>query len=331
MAELQPLDPEQAIEMYLTERRAELSSETHDTHRYSLRRFREWCEREDFENMNNISGRDLHGFRQDRAEDLAQSSLQTQISAVRTFIDFCESIDAVEPSLSEKVLVPPRPGNSRDEKLDPEQADALLAYLEKYHYASRNHALFLTLWHTGMRMGAFQSLDLKDFDRKQQCLELVHRPDEDTTLKNAEDGERLVALAEEVTQVISDYIDQKRKDRVDNYGREPLFTTKKGRISKNTIQQIAYKLTRPCFYSNKCPHGYDPDECEWTSYHSASGCPSSLSPHPVRRGSITWQLTSGPTRAVSDRCDVSSRVLEEHYDRRTKQEKMQQRREVLNI
>lgn len=287
MTQLQPLDPAQAIEMYLTERRAELSDDTLYNHEMSLKRFREWCDREGFDNMNNISGRDLHEFRQDRADDLAQSSLQTQISTVRTFIRFCESIDAVEPNLSEKVLVPPRPGNSRDEKLDPDRTDAILSYLEKYEYASRNHALFLTLWHTGMRMGAAQSLDLEDFDREQRSLALVHRPEEGTSLKNAEDGERLVALSEDVAQVIAEYINHKRKDRVDDYGREPLFTTKKGRLSKTTIQTVTYKLTRPCMYSGDCPHDYDPDECEWTGYHTASGCPSSVSPHPIRRGSIT--------------------------------------------
>lgn len=331
MTQLQPLEPEQAVEMYLTERRAELSPATHDNHRYCLRRFVEWCDREGFENMNNISGRDLHGFRQDRADDLAQSSLQTQISTVRTFIDFCGSIDAVETRLSEKVLVPPRPSNSRDEKLTAERADAIFRYLDKYHYASRNHALFLTLWHTGMRMGALQSLDVGDFSRQRQCLEVVHRPEKGTTLKNAEEGERVIALADDVAEVIGDYIDHKRKQREDDSGRKALFTTKKGRISKNTIQQVTYKLTRPCVYSNSCPHDKDIDECDWTGYHGASRCPSSLSPHPIRRGSITWQLTSGPTRAVADRCDVSDRVLEEHYDRRTEQEKMKQRREVLDI
>jgi len=331
MTQLQPLEPDEAIQMYLTERQTELSPETHDNHRYYLRRFKEWCDREDYDNMNDISGRDLHGFRQDRADELVQSSLQTQMSAVRTFIDFCESIDAVEPGLSEKVLVPPRPGNSRDEKLEPEEADAILSYLDKYHYASRNHALFLTLWHTGMRMGALQSLDLEDFDRDRQALALVHRPDEGTTLKNAEDGERIVALSDDVTEVLTDYVDEKRVDRVDDYGRKPLFPSKKGRLSKSAIQQITYKLTRPCTYSGECPHDKQPDDCEWTGYHSASGCPSSLSPHPVRRGAITYLLTSGPTRAVGDRCDVSNRVLEEHYDRRNEQEKMQQRREVLDI
>lgn len=331
MTELQPLEPEQAIEMYLTERRTELSPETLDNHRMYLRRFREWCDREGFDNLNNVSGRDLHSFRQHRADKLAQSSLQTQMSALRTFIRFCESIDAVEPGLAEKVLIPPRPGNSRDQKLGPDRAKAILSHLEKYYYASRNHALFLTLWHTGMRMGAAQSLDVQDFDHDRQSLELVHRPDEGTTLKNGTDGERIVALSEDVAGVIGDYVDHKRKDRTDDYGREPLFTTKKGRISKTAIQQVTYKLTRPCTYSGQCPHDYDPDKCEWTGYHSASGCPSSVSPHPIRRGSITFQLTSGPTRAVGDRCDVSNRVLEEHYDRRTEQEKMQQRREILDL
>jgi len=36
-----------------------------------LWRLRKWRERENSENMNNISGRDLHDFRQSRADDLA--------------------------------------------------------------------------------------------------------------------------------------------------------------------------------------------------------------------------------------------------------------------
>lgn len=95
-------------------------------------------------------------------------------------------------------------------------------------------------------MGAAQPLDVQDFDRERQSLELVHRPDEGTTLKNGTDGERTIALSEDVAGIVADYADHKRKDRIDNYGRKPLFTTKKGRISKTAIQQVTYKLTRPC-------------------------------------------------------------------------------------
>lgn len=37
-----------------------------------------------------------------------------------------------------------------------------------------------------------------------------------------------------------------------------------------------------------------------------------------------------PENATSDRANVSKIVLEQHYDRRTKREKMEQRREYLD-
>jgi hypothetical protein len=64
---------------------------------------------------------------------------------------------------------------------------------------------------------------------------------------------------------------------------------------------------------------------------SAYDSPSSVSPHAVRRGSITHSLNSEmPETATSDRANVLQSVLEQHYDRRTKREKMEQRREYLH-
>lgn len=60
-------------------------------------------------------------------------------------------------------------------------------------------------------------------------------------------------------------------------------------------------------------------------YAQASKCPSSVSSHPFRRGSITHYLNNEiPEIAVGDRANVSQEVLELHYDQRTKREKMEQ-------
>lgn len=65
--------------------------------------------------------------------------------------------------------------------------------------------------------------------------------------------------------------------------------------------------------------------CKW------SACPSSLSPHPFRRGSITRHLNEDvPETAVGDRANVSQDILDKHYDQRTKREKMEQRRKYLD-
>jgi integrase len=61
-----------------------------------------------------------------------------------------------------------------------------------------------------------------------------------------------------------------------------------------------------------------------------SKCPSSVTPHLIRRGYITRLLEAGVSiEVVSDRCTVSPVVIDEHYDVRSEDEKMQQRQEVL--
>jgi hypothetical protein len=64
---------------------------------------------------------------------------------------------------------------------------------------------------------------------------------------------------------------------------------------------------------------------------SDAKCPEGVNPHAIRRGSITHFLTCDvPVEIVGDRMDVSRKVLNKHYDRRSKQVKVEQRRRYLD-
>lgn len=220
--------------------------------------------------------------------------------------------------------------DARDEMLASERAQKILEHLEQFRYASLEHALLAVLWHTGIRIGAARGLNIEDYSSNNQYLELRHRSKEDAPLKNGTDGERLVGLSDLVCGVLDDWLDVNRPSCVDEYGRKPLFATDYGRISRNRGRSIAYQHTRPCVYGGDCPHNRDVDECGAVTTSYAYECPSSLSPHPIRRGAITYHLQEDtPERIVSDRMDVSTDILGKHYDQRTEREKLHQRRQYL--
>lgn len=331
--DLEPITPEAAVDFYLNHRRDELTDETHKSQKYRLQQFVEWCEDNDITNMNGLSGRDLHKYRVDRREDgLKPVSLQGQLSTLRVFIGFCETIDAVEEDLRSKILLPSvtDDGDISETTLDEGRAKNIIEYLSRYHYASRDHVIFVLLWTTGMRTGSLRAIDLEDFDPENNAIEVVHRPETDTPLKNKSNGERWIALSPAVAEVVDEYVENQRIDRTDEHGRKPLLTTDQGRISAGTIRTTVYKQTRPCVYGDDCPHDRDPNDCEAMEVDGASKCPSSRSPHDIRSGAITSHLLEEvPTEVVSDRMNVSQKVLDRHYDRRTKREKMEQRRKYL--
>jgi len=170
-----------------------------------------------------------------------------------------------------------------------------------------------------------------DYDPANQSLEVVHRPESNTTLKNQTRGERLVALSDEVCELLDDWLEHGRPEVIDDHGRNPLISTPEGRAHTTTLRGDCYRYTRPCIIDNDCPHGRDLDDCSATSYDSASECPSTVSPHALRRGGITHALQEGwPMKAVGDRANVTESVLSKHYDSRNEEEKMEQRREYLD-
>lgn len=327
---LEPMHPAEAVQDYL-DGRTDLSPSSKQNHGYRLQRFLEWCEEESVDEMNELTGRKLHRYKIWRAEDVNNVTLKNQLGTVRQFLAFCEHIDAVPEGLSEKLELPQLglKEDVDDTMLSPDEAKRILPYLEKYEYASLRHVIFRLLWHTAIRTSTLRAFDVADFYPDEGFIEAVHRPD--TPLKNRGEGEREINLSDEVVEVVSDYLEMNHPRVEDDNGRMPLIGTTQGRAHATTIRDHIYRLTRPCHYLNECPHDRDFDECEGASSRFASKCPSSVSPHAIRKGSITYHRNNGwPAKAVSDRANVSQEVLDRHYDKGTKSEKRERRKEFLN-
>ena len=337
MDDLEPIAPDEALALYIDHRRREVAKSTLRSHKSRLGHFVRWCEHEkELTNLNELTGRLLHEFRLWRRShdgEIKPVTEKTQMDTLRVFIRFLETVDAVKPDLSEKVLSPDLDAdeNVRDDRLTPEQAEAILTHLGKFEYASRAHMVLTLQWHTMLRRGAVRTLDLSDYHPDDQSLEIRHRPETDTPIKNKMKGERFVALSSEVCSLLDDWIDNQRPDVVDEFGREPLIATSHGRMHTTTPTTIVYNWSRPCRIGLSCPLNRDPEECEAAEYVHASKCPESVSSHAVRRGAITHHLSSDvPVEVVSARANVNPDTLDKHYDRRDEKTKMEQRRKYLN-
>jgi site-specific recombinase XerD len=324
--DLEPIDPQTAQDLFLDHKATSCADATVRNHRYRTNHFIRWCDEQGIDNLNDLSGRDIQRYRLWRQEDgdLNDLSLRMQMSSLRVFLKWAGSIEAVPGNLYSKVMVPRVGAHERqnDEILETDEARDILEYLSKYEYASTEHVLLALLWETGIRIGAANSIDVEDVYFDDEYIQLVHRPDQDTTLKNGKGGQRPVAITSELADLLEEYIDRIRNDVTDDHGREPLLTTRKGRMYRSSIRRKIYRITAPCYRGEPCP------ECK---EEATAKCPEAVSPHAIRRGSITHYLSEDvPVEIVSDRMNVSRKVLDQHYDKRSEEVKLEQRRGYLD-
>jgi len=325
--------PQQALDRYLTDREREVSKKTLKSHEYRLNHFIRWCNNEDIESLADVTPQHLQDFRFWRQQDgdLNSTSVHTQMTTFRVFLKWAADYEYVPRDLYERVRVPPTDG-PRNEKIDAERAEKILQYLNTYNYATSEHVLFSLMWHTGLRLGGARTIDIDDFNQEEKYIEIHHRPETGTPLKNTQNGERPVAIDNKRTSLLRDYIETRRHEVTDGYDREPLLTTAQGRPSTSTLREWIYKIARPCEYKHgDCPHGRDMEECEAAGgCTNASKCPSSFSPHVIRHSSVThWLLNDVDRNSLSERVDMTKQVMDEVYDERTGKEKMEQRRDLF--
>lgn len=346
--ELTSEHPVSVVEYFLAVHVDEWAEWTYKDYSYDLTRFLEYCEYADIDDLSELSSRDLEGFKQWRKRDgnIGLATLHGQLANIRVFIRWCGTIEIVDPELADDIEMPDLDLSDivSHTRLDPESAERIFEYYEQVDYVTRKFAEFALMWAVLVRLGDIRSLDLDNYNREEGYIELEHNPQEDTPLKNGasevegQGGEREINLPDWVCEILNTFIDgtgdpnhPKRIEAEDEYGRKPLFSTKFGRVAESTIRRDLYKITQPCRYGQNCPHDMEPTECEARQNHNLhSRCPSNVSPHPVRRGGICFQLKKGvPKDTICERADVSRKVLNKHYDLRTKEEARKQRRNEL--
>lgn len=349
--------------MYLRVREDEVSESTLNSHRYRLNPLTEWAnQHDDVEYLSDLSPRTLYEYRKWRKDDgdLKDITLHTQLTTVRTWLKKLGTLELVDEDLHRRIEIPDvnEEQEVRNVMLSADRAEEIDTYLSKFEYGSRLHVIWTLLYGVGIRIGGVRGLDLSDVDFEDQSIQFRHRPegrpspshsggltvgDDDyhhtetgekgvtTPLKNAAGGERIVSMSDDIKRVLCDYVKMNRRDTVEGNGREPLVTTPQGRISLGTIRREVYRLTQPCQIGKDCPHGETKEDCSVAGYtDSPSKCPSIVNPHAIRKLVIVeYRREEIPDKFITDRCNVSQRVIDKNYDMRSESEQMEQRRDYF--
>lgn len=320
------------LDSFLEERKVDKAASTYYNNKGHLEHFREWCQTRNLSTMGELSPHNLLQYKIVLKKDNTKNrtTVGNYFSSIRTFFTWANKYGYCDENIPTAMESDEfsKSGNPRTRMIPFQQAQAVLDYLGKFRYATNYHAIFTILWHTGCRRAALCGLDKDDWKPVKErehgeygLLDFNHRPDTGTPLKNDEGGEREVIIWAEYGEIIQDYIDIQRKNKTDQYGRDPLITSQGGRYKPNSIQPVVNAMTRPCKVGLDCPGGRDPDKCEAVYFDNAPQCPDSYSPHPLRRAAITYHLEekNWTYEGASGRFDVSVDVLKKHYDQSSKE------------
>lgn len=337
-ADLDPITPADALAEYLETNPEENLPSTMRTHKSRLTHFVQWCTEVGVDNMNALTGDELQAFKEhQRDRGYAPRTRESQLETLCVFLRFCQSNNFVVSELP--FLVPDvdvsEEHEMRDRLLERDRAMTIVDHLATFQYASREHIVWRLLAEKGLRICSLIALDVDDYypptSTEQGYLDLRHRPDTGTRLKNGRRSERELALSSATCEALDDYCAHRRIPMTDEYGREPLLSTENGRIAEATIRTYVNKWTAPCFLDNTCPHGRDPDECIAAQNSSNMDCPSKRSPHDVRRGYITHLRRRGvPKEIIAEEVDASVAVIDTYYDKTTKTEQRKMRTAAMD-
>ncbi len=310
---------EEAVDFYIHRNRPNWHGETARTYRKSLATFEDYADDADIDTLDDVNLWTAGQYTDWLLDaDYARATIQSKQRQARTWLKWIESQGLLEIG-THLAIEPLRLDDSEQTSSDILTPDSLREYLAFYREdaqwrATRRHAILEVIGHIGARRSCVRALDIEDHDPEARTLTFRNRPETDTRLKRGDSHERKVILSPEPNAVLAEYIEGNRHPTHDDHGRRPLFSSIRGRPVKSTITGWVYQATTPCIMQ-ACPHNRRRYHCEWTEQRHASKCPSTKSPHPARRGSITWQLNIGRSRDdVAERAATTPDVIRRYYD-----------------
>ena len=325
------------IEFYLETNPWDVKPATISSYRTRLGYFQEFCDEQDIQDLREIQPShtdEYHNYLRKKPQLTSRQTIRSSLASLRKFFRYCERREIFDQGFHKFVILP---STSEREKIDDtwlprEEAKEIVAYLAKYEPFSKEHIVWALLAETGVRQSTLYAFDLDDYNSEERYIDVVNREDTGTRLKNGDAGQREISISSEAAEALDGYIQAKRNAVTDEHGREPLLTTRNGRLQKSTIRQYVYAWSRPCAIGKECPVGEDPETCPAAQTNNAAyDCPESVSPHPIRRGYITHLRANGVPTAdvISDRCDANPDVIERWYDMCKKSERREARRSYI--
>ncbi|WP_218836304.1 tyrosine-type recombinase/integrase [Halorarum salinum] len=239
----------EAIELYIHRKSPDWKGETERTYRRNLRVFEDYAAENDLETIEDLTRWTIGGFTDYLLEqDFARVTVASRQKTAKTWLKYLESQGVLDLGLHLAIdtIKTTDEEESSDQQLAPSDARDLLAFYRNSTAwrGTRRHAMLEIFWHVGCRSSAVRGLDIDDYE--DGVLKFRNRPDTGTRLKSGNEHERNVVLSEKPRKVLELFIARERINKRDEHGRAPLFTSRRGRPTLNTIRSWMYLTTQPC-------------------------------------------------------------------------------------
>lgn len=313
------LDIAEAADLFIQRNRPNWRGETARTYRKSLDTFEEYAGDSGLDTLEDLKRWNVGQYTNWLLQSsLARATIYSKQKQARRWLKWLESQGYLDVGIH-LAMEPLRLDDKEQTSSNIMRSETIREFLTFYRdsikwRATRGHALLEVIAHTGCRRSGIRALDVDDYDPETRTLTFLDRSESGTRLKEGDAHQRKVILSEAPNEVLYEYVQRERYERHDDTGRRPLFAGTRGRPTKSTITNWLYKATLPCNI-RECPHSRQRHTCQWTAQTKASQCPSSKSPHPIRRGSITWQLNIGRSVTnVAARAATTPNVIRRYYD-----------------